>query len=118
MGLGSRALREPLPVGKTLTGTTTDSYTNALDWACHGFNNKTILLKNTHTSNSLKYKVLVYAYSGGIEYEEVSETTLAAGDIAKIVLNYAYDVVKVQVKSATAGSAATYQLDYIGNRGG
>lgn len=99
-----------------VTGTTTDSYVDALDWACEGWQRKTIILKNTDGANSLDYKVLVYAYPSGNSYEEVSETLLSAGSTAKIVLNDTYAEVKVQVKAASAGNQATYRLDYVANR--
>jgi len=111
-----KILKEIQSIKDTLTGTTTDSYADALNWNCEGFNNKTIMLKNTDDANSLDYKVLTYAYPGGVAYEEVSETTLAPGDVAKIVLNYAYGAVSVQVKSTTSGESASYQVDYVGNR--
>jgi len=110
------ALEEIQSIKDTLTGTTTDSYADALSWNCEGFDNKTIMLKNTDAANSLDYKVLTYAYPGGVEYVEVSETTLSPGDVAKVVLNYAYGAVSVQVKSTTGGESASYQVDYIGNR--
>lgn len=97
------------------TGTTTDSYADALDWLCKEYGNKTIVLKNTHSSNSLKYKVLVRAeYTNGQDAEEVSETTVTAGNLARIALNNAYARIKLQVKAASAGSQATYQVDWIG----
>jgi hypothetical protein len=40
------------------TGTTTASYVSALDWAVSELGQKTMLLKNTHGSLSLKYKLL------------------------------------------------------------
>ena len=100
-----------------LTGTTTDSYADALVWStAYYFLHKTIIIKNTHASNSLDYRVYVRAKSDGADYLETSGT-LAAGDVVKIVLNNWYNVVKVQVKSTTAGAAATYRIDYGGMRG-
>ena len=43
----------------SLTGATTASYTNALDWSVEEMREKTIVLKNTHASTSLKYKLQV-----------------------------------------------------------
>lgn len=96
----------------TLTGTTVDAYADALNLPCLGFPSKTIHLKNTDDANALKFKVLTYAYAGGLPYEEIAETILAVGDITQIILEYAYAAVKVQVKSSVGGSHATYQLDY------
>lgn len=97
------------------TGTTTNSYADALDWSCIGYQHKNIQLKNTDGANALKYKVLTYAYEGGNEYEEVAETVLAAGAVAQIILDYPYAQVKIQVKSSVGGSHATYEVDYIGD---
>jgi len=46
------------------TGTTTNAYANALAWYCSELSNKTILLKNTHGTLSLKYKLLGYGAGG------------------------------------------------------
>ncbi|MCK4814668.1 hypothetical protein KA005_02770, partial [bacterium] len=58
------------------TGTATASYASALDWKVEELGSKTILLKNTHASVSLKYKLLGYVAEGGIAKELVTETTL------------------------------------------
>lgn len=42
------------------TGTATAYYADALDWKVSELGQKTILLKNTHASLSLKYKLLGY----------------------------------------------------------
>lgn len=98
-------------------GSTTSDYVNALNWICDILTRKHILLKNTHATNDLKYKVLVYAFVDGIEYTEVVETTLSAGDTAKIVLNYSYSQVLIPVKDATSGTVATYTIDWTGIKG-
>jgi hypothetical protein len=46
------------------TGIPTASYTTALDWKVEELREKTIVLKNTHSSFSLKYKLLAYATFG------------------------------------------------------
>lgn len=101
----------------TSDGTTTSSYANALNWKCDLLTRKTIVLKNTHVVNDLKYQVLSYAFVDGLPYTEVVETTLAAGATAQVILNYSYSQVLVQVKDATSGSAATYTIDWIGIKG-
>jgi len=99
------------------TGTTEDSYTDALIWGgVRKYLHKTIIIKNTGDTNSLDYKVLVEAHTGGLQYEETSGS-LAAGDIVKIVLNNHYSRIIVQVKSSTAGASTTYQIDYCGFKG-
>ena len=101
----------------TSDGTTTSSYADALNWKCDLLTRKNISLENTHATNDLKYQVLTYAFVNGLSYTEVSETTLAAGDTAQIILNYSYSQVVVQVIDATSGSAATYTIDWIGIKG-
>lgn len=96
------------------TGTTTDSWANALEWTgAMNYLHKTIIIKNTGDTNSMDYKVIIKAHATGSEYEETSGT-LAAGDVAKIVLNNHYAHVIVQVKSSTAGSPTDYRIDYCG----
>jgi len=46
----------------------------------------------------------------------VGETSLSAGSSAKHTIGYPCARVIVQVKSSTAGNAATYQIEYTGNR--
>jgi len=98
----------------TVSGTTTDAWANAKNWTrAEKLLSKTCILKNTGATNSLDYKVLVYAYTDGNEYTETSGT-LAPGDVVKVILNNWYRQVKIQVKSTTAGAATTYRLDYGG----
>ena len=96
----------------SLTGATTASYTSALDWSVEEMREKTIVLKNNHTAASLKYKLLVYAATAGIAGEEVAETTLAAGETAKIQLTKQWARMVLQVIDGSGH--ATYQVDYIG----
>lgn len=98
----------------TVSPTTTNNYADALNWFCAGYGNKTIVLKNTHGSNSLYYRVLVRAHPDGQDAEEVAQTVLAAGNLARIALNNAYARVVLQVRAAVPGSQATYQVDWIG----
>jgi chorismate synthase len=94
------------------TGTTIASYVSALDWPTEELREKTIVLKNTHASYSLKYKLLAYAAPDGIAGEEVAETTLAAGEIAKLQLHRQWARLVLQVIDGSGH--ATYQVDYIG----
>lgn len=104
---------EAFEVSDIKKGTTTDSYVDALDWDCRAGRDKSMLLKNTHGSNGLKYKLLgAMAYSGQT-VELVPETTLAAGETAKFQYVKACARLKLQVKAAVASSQATYQVDYI-----
>ena len=102
-------------ISDKLVGATVNDYAVALSWLCLGMGNKTVLLKNTDGANALKYKVLTYANKDGVEYEEIAETVLAAGDTTQVVLEYGYALVELKVKSSVGGSHATYELDYVGN---
>ena len=96
----------------TKTGTTTASYADALNWRCFELSSKTILLKNNHGSNSLKYKLFGYAYEGGLDNELVAETILAAGKVAEFHYDRQWDRLVLQVMNGNG--QATYQLDYEG----
>jgi len=106
----------PDGISNKVTGTTSDSYAEALSWTVYGLSGKTIAIKNTHSSNALKYKILTYIYPGGTSFTEVGETSLSAGSSVKHTIGYPCARVIVQVKSSTAGNAATYQIEYTGNR--
>ena len=67
----------------SVSGTTTAAYVTALDWLTTGLRYKTMLLKNTHATLSLKYKLLGYAANNGLAKELVIETTLLAGEVAE-----------------------------------
>ncbi|AQQ75537.1 hypothetical protein JDFR1000234_62 [uncultured archaeal virus] len=94
----------------TQTGNTADTYSNILDWDTRVLSSKTLILANTG-ANSLDYQVITRAAYNGTDFVETSGS-LAAGDTIKIVLNSYYARVIVKVKSTTAGSATSYQLDY------
>ena len=94
------------------TGTTTASYVSALDWKVLELSAKTILLKNTHASLSLKYKLLGYAVDKGINKELVAETTLEHGEVAEFHYDRQWDRLVLQVINGSG--AATYQVDYEG----
>jgi len=96
----------------SVTGTTTASYADALDWQTAELNNKTVLLKNAHASCSLKYKLLGYVTENGVVKELVSETTLLAGEIAEFHYDRQWHRLVLQVVDGTGH--ATYQLDYEG----
>ncbi|MDD5190863.1 MAG: hypothetical protein PHE50_07465 [Dehalococcoidales bacterium] len=96
----------------TQTGATTSSYSNALSWHVTELSKKTILLKNTHSSFSLKYKLIGYADSAGIGIEMVKETTLKPGEVAEFHYDRQWD--KLDLEVINGNGAATYQIDYEG----
>jgi hypothetical protein len=93
-------------------GTITAAYVSALDWAVSELGQKTVLLKNTHGSLSLKYKMAGYAFDGGIDKELVSETILEAGEIAEFHYNRQWHRLILQLKDGSGH--ATYTIDYEG----
>jgi hypothetical protein len=96
----------------SITGVTTGSYATVLEWKTRELGNKTILLKNTHASLSLKYKLLGYVFKNGIATELVSETTLLAGEIAEFHYTRQWEELELQVINGSG--AATFQLDFEG----
>ncbi len=94
------------------SGTTTASYVSALDWKVEELGSKTILLKNTHGSLSLKYKLLSYAVEGGVTKELVAETTLLAGEVAEFHYDRQWHSLVLSVIDGSG--SATYTLDYEG----
>jgi hypothetical protein len=68
-----------------------------------------ILIKNTHASNALLYKIVGYLDVNDLTNsanELVSETNLAAGGVAVYSLSDPYEAVALLWKNALAGSAA------------
>ena len=96
----------------SLNGTTTASYTTALDWAVSELGQKTMLLKNTHGSLTLKYKLLGYVVQGGIARELAAETTLQPGEVAEFHYDRQWHSLVLQVIDGSGH--ATYRLDYEG----
>lgn len=94
------------------TGTTTASYVSALGWNVSELGQKTMLLKNTHGSLSLKYKLLGYVVGDGVAKELVAETTLLAGEVAEFHYDRQWHRLVLQVIDGSGH--ATYTIDYEG----
>jgi len=94
------------------TGVTTEEYVSALDWKVAELGEKTILLKNTHSSQSLKYRLYGYVVEGDIEKNLVAETVLSAGEIAEFHYERQWHRLVLQV--ANDSGQASYQIDYEG----
>ena len=103
-------------ISDNVTGATVDAYATALEWFCLGTGKKTLIIANTDGANALKYKVTTYANKDGTGYEEVAETEITAGNLAQVLLEYAYAKVKVEIKSSVGSTPADYQIDFVGNR--
>jgi hypothetical protein len=94
------------------TGSTTAVYSEGMDWITTEMGEKTILLKNTGSSDSLKYKMMGYAGENGIAVEIVAENTLLPGQIAQLHYKRQWHRFILQVVN---GSGETdYQIDYEG----
>ena len=104
-----------------LTGETTNSYVEILDLDGRPYMETHIILRNTHSSNDLKFKASYKEtdYDDGDWVADIPETTLPAGEwtVLEYKGTWAEDFasvarIKVEVKAASAGSQATYRLKY------
>jgi hypothetical protein len=102
---------EPFNIEGHAEGTVTASYADALNLDVRGFRSKTIFLRNTHATLTMKYKLLASLfYPGGYEEELVAETTLSAVSTAQMICNNSYARLRLQVIDGTGH--ATYSVDY------
>ncbi len=102
-------------MSSSVTGNTTDSYVAVLAWNCLSYAKKTLILACTNGSNDLKYRIKGYAKSNSSYYYEIqAETTLPHGDVQPFVIENIYNVIVVEVRSATPGLASSFALDYCG----
>lgn len=102
-------------------GTTTNNYTDAMDWITKAIKQKSFLLKNTHALNGLHFKLFTQmglkmpkSTLEPILDEKVPETELAPGNVAEFLYSKAYTRMILQVKAEVADSQATYQVDRLG----
>ena len=99
----------------SVTGITTDSYVVILPFNSLTCLKKTLVLACTHVSNDLKYRIRGYAKSGSKYYDELwAETTLVHGNVQPFIIDNFYNLITVEVISATSGIASSYVLDYCG----
>jgi len=96
----------------TQTGVSAAAYASALEWKTHDLGAKTILLKNTDGTSSLKYKLLGYASEGGIARELVGETILLPGEVAEFHYDRQWHNLALMLKDGSGHAAFT--LDYEG----
>ena len=98
-----------------VTGTTTDSYVDAVDLDTRWLDETILTIANTAGSNELDYQVLVYNdYSSGVAYTTTTNT-VAINDSDQVILRR-HARVKVQVKDTSSGNHTTYQIDCIAGR--
>ena len=103
-----------------VSGTTTNSYADALDLDTRGAKSISAVVKNADGANSLDYRLRARPanYSTGSD-EEIpecpGEATLGPGEEGLVSLIRGYSRVKIQVKSTVADSHASYSIDYLTN---
>ena len=98
-----------------VTGTTTNSYVDAVDLDTRWLDETILTIANTAGSNQMDYQVLVYNdYAAGIAYATTTNT-VAVNDEDQVILRR-HARVKVQVKSTSSGSHTTFQIDSISGR--
>lgn len=91
----------------------TTAYAAIVTLDCRDYDTITLLLKNTSTAHSLKYKISSRAYAtSGSLYEESSEATLTSATMAQKTYTKKLAQLVVYAKSSTT-SIPTYQLDHI-----
>jgi len=121
LGEEVKATLEPWSAWRKYEGTTTNAYVNAMDWVTQTMSRKSILLKNTHALNGLKYRLLTQMSLAvsidtqePVQDEKVAETVLVAGDVAEFLYNRSYARMILQVKAEVVDSQATYRIDRLG----
>lgn len=121
MGDEVKSTLEPWSAWRKITGITTNDYADAMDWITRSISRKSILLKNTHIANGLKYKLLTQMTlaiskdtQDPVQDEKVSEEILDAGDVAEFLYTRSYAKMILQVRAEDADNQATYRIDRLG----
>lgn len=112
--MGQRVLSE-FEEGTT-PGTTTDDYVVALTLDARCFRNGTIIIKNTHATAVMTYKIDGYAnLAGTTSIADVSATDINGLASATYERNpvKARGKIVVSVKSKVTSTPATYVIEYI-----
>lgn len=94
------------------TGATTSAYVAAA--TLEQSMGAAVLVKNTHVSATMYYKILIYLAntSNAIEYEFVAETGLAAATASSIIIiTFPFSKATISVKQNSG--AGTYQVDAV-----
>lgn len=98
-----------------VTGTTTNSYVDAIDIDTRWLGETIITIANTAAVNELDYQVLVYNDYGSGTAHTTTTNTIAVSDSDQVILNR-HARIKIQVKSTLSDNHTTYQIDAIGGR--
>jgi hypothetical protein len=98
-------------IQESFNGVTTGSYTgNTISMSCRRREAKSISIKNTDSTNGLKFKIIGY-FDKNSEMEKTlkSEETLAKGDIYNYnLVDTQYDHVDILIKEAVSATRATW----------
>lgn len=110
----------PLASGKTAVVTTTDNYVTILTWLCQKYSHKLMALTNLGIANGLMYRIKGTVMPGSTRFLDVGSTpwvdcVLGKGDTQPFVMENAWGMVTVEVKSAVAGQPTTCELEWSGN---
>jgi len=104
---------QPISVdSQHITGTTGTSYVATLSWECADIAQKSILLKNSSSTNTLYFKLVGYLATSGLGQSIVSETSLAAGATVEFRYEDFWCTLVLSVKNNSGG--CDYELDYGG----
>lgn len=103
------------PESTPATGTTTDSYVEALEVDSRFASDSTFVITNTGGANSLDYDVLVYSNHASGKPFTTTSGTISHSDEDEVIL-VRHSKIVVRVKSSSAGNHTTYQIDSIGGR--
>jgi hypothetical protein len=113
----------PFPgVSNTLAATTTtDDYVIVLPMSCLGYSQKNIIIKNTHVSASLTFKLDGFISRDDVaaaSYPIMPDTALVAGDIYTIEITKPYDLINLSVKSTVSSTPSTCTISHVMQRSG
>jgi len=88
--------------------TTTDSWATARTLDVGPYHCKTIIIKNTHGSNSIDMRIYA-TVDDGTNYDIPVHTavTLDPSDVIEVNIEVPYTHLKIEAKSASAGNAGT-----------
>jgi len=102
-------------IQESFNGMTTGAYTdNTMSMSASRRKAKSISIKNTDSTNGLKFKFIGY-FDKNSEMEKVlkSENTLVAGDIYNYnLVDTQYDHIDVLVKEAVSATRATWLVHF------
>lgn len=115
MTTGLKNYNNIIPNSRFTDGTTIDTYESVVSWECGGLSDKSFLIVNTGSINSLLYSINTYIYGESTYYySDATDISVSAGNSALVTVTRACSKIVVKVKSELAGNSTTYQVDYSG----